>query len=80
VLQDVGRSLQGALYNVWALPFDDVGGRALGVPFRVTHFDSLAHQISTDIGSTEQSVSRTRLVLPMTDMTGSIWMLDNVDR
>ena len=72
---------QGSLYKVWALRFDDVHGTAIGAPFRVTHFESRARQItSTDIGGSDPSVSRTGLLLPMTDTTGSIWMLDNVDR
>jgi hypothetical protein len=63
------------------LEFDDAKGAAVGAPFQVTHFDGPARQIrSRDLGMTEQSVSRTRLLLPMTDTTGSIWMLDNVDK
>ena len=50
----------GSLYNVWALRFDDVHGTAVGAPFQVTHFEGRARQItSTDIGGSEQSVSRT---------------------
>ena len=72
---------QGSLYNVWALRFDDVHGTAVGAPFQVTHFEGRARQItSIDTGGSEQSVSRTGILLPMTDTTGSIWMLDNVDR
>jgi len=72
--------LQGSLYNVWALRFDDAHGAAVGAPFQVTHFDGRARQINTNIGSTDQSVSRTGILLPMTDTSGSIWMLDNVDK
>ncbi len=71
---------QGLWYNVWALRFDDRQGTPIGAPFQVTHFDGPARHIITDIGATEQSVSRTSLLLPMTDTTGSIWMLDNVDK
>jgi Tol biopolymer transport system component/DNA-binding winged helix-turn-helix (wHTH) protein len=72
---------QGSLYNVWALRFDDAQGIGVGAPFQVTHFDGRARQIATrDLGVSAQSVSRTRLLLPMTDTTGSIWMLDKMDR
>jgi hypothetical protein len=72
---------QGSLYNVWGLEFDDAHGTAVGVPFQVTHFDGPARQIrSRELGTLDQSVSRTRLMLSMTDTTGSIWMLDNVDK
>jgi Tol biopolymer transport system component len=72
--------LRGSLVNVWALRFDDVHGRAIGAPFQVTHFDSPARHISAYLGGSEPSVSLTTLLLPMTDASGSIWMLDNVDR
>jgi Tol biopolymer transport system component/DNA-binding winged helix-turn-helix (wHTH) protein len=72
---------QGSLYNVWGLRFDEAQGTAVGAPFQVTRFEGRARQIlSRDLSLSEQSVSRTRLLLPMTDTTGSIWMLDNVDK
>jgi hypothetical protein len=72
---------QGSLYNVWALQFDDVRGTSVGAPFQVTHFDGPARQIyGRRLGLTDPSLSRTRLLLPMRDTTGSIWMLDNVDK
>jgi hypothetical protein len=47
----------------------------------VTGFEGRARRIySKDLGLTGQSVSRTSLLLPMADTTGSIWMLDNVDK
>jgi len=70
----------GSLFNMWALRFDDVHGTSIGAPFQVTHFDTRARHINTNIGGTDPSVSRTSLLLPMTDSTGSIWMLDNVDK
>jgi Tol biopolymer transport system component len=72
---------RGSVYNVWGVEFDDAHGTTVGAPFQVTHFDGPARQIrSRDLGMNEQSVSRTRLMLPMTDTTGSIWMLDNMDK
>ena len=71
----------GSFYNVWALRFDDGSGTAVGAPFQITHFDSPARHIDNmELGASEQSVSRKSLLLPMTDSSGSIWMLDNVDR
>ena len=69
------------MYNVWALRFDDARGIAVGAPFQVTHFDGRSRQINVEnLGASDQSVSRTGLLLPMTDATGSILMLDNVDK
>jgi eukaryotic-like serine/threonine-protein kinase len=72
---------QGALFNVWASRFDDMRGTIIGAPFQVTHFDSPAHRIWADnLGASEPSVARTRMTLPIADASGSIWMLDNVDK
>ena len=49
-----------------------VPGHALRGPAR--------HITARSSERSEQSVSRTGILLPMTDATGSIWMLDNVDR
>jgi hypothetical protein len=71
----------GSLFNVWALPFDDKGGRVTGRPRQVTHFDvSPAHRIWDNLADAEASVSRDGMILPVADATGSIWMLDNVDK
>jgi hypothetical protein len=71
----------GSLVNVWALPFDDARGATRGSPFQVTHFDSPAHRIwADDPGTAEPSLSHNRMTLPIADATGSIWMLDNVDK
>jgi hypothetical protein len=46
----------------------------------VTNFDSPAHHIWTDLSEAGPSVSRNRMILPIADATGSVWMLDNVDK
>jgi eukaryotic-like serine/threonine-protein kinase len=71
----------GAFYNVWALPFDDARGAVAGPPVQITHLDSPAHRIwADDITNAEPSVSGTRMILPIAQATGSIWVLDNVDK
>jgi Tol biopolymer transport system component len=69
----------GAFLDVWGLRFDPSTGRAVGDPFRVTHTDSPGRTIDVSAGS-ELGVSATRLVLPMIEATGSIWVLDKVQR
>ena len=72
---------QGAFFNVWALRFDDARGIAAGAPFQITHLDSPAHRIAADdLSIAEPSISGTRMTLPVAQATGSIWMLDNVDK
>ena len=71
----------GSFFNVWALRFDDARGTVAGAPIQITHLDSPAHRIwADDLGIAEPSVAGTRMTLPVAQATGSIWMLDNVDR
>jgi hypothetical protein len=71
----------GSLFNVWALPLDDARGTVAGAPIQITHFDGPARRIATDeLNLAEPSVSGTKMILPIAEATGSIWMLDNVDQ
>jgi eukaryotic-like serine/threonine-protein kinase len=64
----------GAFFDVWGLRLDPATGKAAGEAFRVTRFDDPGRVISATGGS-ELGVTRTRLVLPMTERSGSIWTL-----
>jgi hypothetical protein len=46
----------------------------------VTHFDAPGNRISERIGDTEMDISANRALLNFETVTGSIWMLDNVDK
>ena len=69
----------GQFFDVWGLRFDPATGRTVGDPFRVTHTESPSRTIDMSAAS-ELGVSATRLVLPMLEATGSIWILDGVMR
>jgi Tol biopolymer transport system component len=71
---------QSSFFNVWAAPFNGAAGKRIGTPFQVTHYDSPRHQLSPVFESADIGVSARRLVLTMMEQTGSLWMLDNVDR
>jgi serine/threonine protein kinase/Tol biopolymer transport system component len=71
---------QGTFYNVWVVRFEPETGKPIGSAFQVTRFDSQRRQFSTRLSTAELSVSSTRLVLPVMETTGNIWMLDNADR
>ena len=74
-------SNQGSsFFNLWGVRFDPDRGRPVGSPFVITTFDSPGLVISPDIASTEIGISAHRAVLTMATVTGSIWMLENVDR
>jgi Tol biopolymer transport system component len=65
--------------NVWARGFDPLEGKPVGEPFRVTSYESPNPTIWSS-PSMQISLSEKRLVLPIMNVTGSIWMLENVAR
>jgi hypothetical protein len=69
----------GLMFDVWGLRIDPTTGRRVGDEFRVTRLDSPGRFLS---GSSlaELGVSATRLVVPITERTGSIWVLDHANR
>ena len=63
-----------------ALHFDPTKGMPQGEPFPVTSFDNPSLMIPRDISPVDISLNEDRLVLPLAQVSGSIWILDNVDR
>ena len=55
-----------------------LGLLSVGKPFRVTAFENPALMLPDQITKVEVSVTQDRLVLTLEDLSGSIWMLDNV--
>ncbi len=72
--------LRDSFWNLWGIRFDQTSGRPIGAPFQVTHFNSPGRQISPDYTGAEVGIGGGRLVLPMLERTGTIWMLDDVNR
>jgi Tol biopolymer transport system component len=70
---------QGLFFDVWGIGFDPQRGQPRGDPFRVTRFDDPGRTLSAT-GQSELGVSRDRLVVPLTETTGSVWLLDNIGR
>jgi serine/threonine protein kinase/Tol biopolymer transport system component len=73
-------SSRGGFMNVWARRFDPNQGKAVGEPFQITRFESPSRMPSDYMGATEIGVAAHRLVLSVMDVTGSVWMLENVDK
>jgi Tol biopolymer transport system component len=69
-----------SFFNLWGVRIDRARGRPSGEPFMITHFDSRAMMIDPDMAYSDIGISANRAVLTMAKVTGSIWMLDNVDR
>jgi len=73
-------SNRGGFCNVWGIRFDPTQGKPVGEPFRVTSFENPGRMIPPDLGLVDMGITANRLVLPILDVSGSIWILENVDR
>jgi Tol biopolymer transport system component/DNA-binding winged helix-turn-helix (wHTH) protein len=69
-----------SFFNVYGIHFDPSTGKPNGEIFQVTRYESPSFMVSPDVSVMEFSLGETRLVLPIMQVAGSIWMLDNVDR
>ena len=68
-------------FNVWGIGFDPSAGKPLGQPFQVTNFESPSKLMASNMSFPNQiSVAKNRLALSFAEFSGSIWILDNVDR
>ena len=67
-------------FNVWRVRIDPASGKPLDQPTRVTDFESATQMIMPNIIQLEMALTSDRLILPMMETSGSIWVLENVDR
>ena len=67
-------------FNLTAQRFDPDRGTPIGAPFALTRFDSPSLFISPLMNQTEIGIGPHRMVLAMRSISGSVWMLDGVDR
>jgi Tol biopolymer transport system component/DNA-binding winged helix-turn-helix (wHTH) protein len=67
-------------FNVWGINFDPATGEPRGEPFRVTNFESPARMILPDVATMEMALAADRIVLPIMEVSGGIWILENVGR
>ena len=73
-------SISGLRFDLWGQQFDPERGAPVGEPFEVRAFDAPDLYISPHVERAEMDVSAEHVVLPMRSVSGSIWMLENVDR
>jgi Tol biopolymer transport system component/DNA-binding winged helix-turn-helix (wHTH) protein len=64
-------------FNVWGVRIDPERGAGVGAPFQVTHFDSPRLHVDPDLWTSEIGISRTRLVVPLRSIKGSIWLMSD---
>jgi Tol biopolymer transport system component/DNA-binding winged helix-turn-helix (wHTH) protein len=70
----------GGLFNVWGIRFDPETGKTVGAPFQVSKFDRPRLMIPRWIPAVGFSLTQDKFVSTMTEESGNIWVLDNVDR
>jgi Tol biopolymer transport system component len=66
--------------NVWGVHFDPAKSRSQSEPFQVTSFETPTLMIPKNAAAVDISLAEDRLVLPLAQTSGNIWILDNVDR
>jgi dipeptidyl aminopeptidase/acylaminoacyl peptidase len=72
-----GRS---GFFNVWGIHFDPIKGKPMGDAFPVTSLDNPIEMVPHFIPTVGLSLTGDRLVLTVAQVSGSIWVLDHVDR
>jgi len=70
----------GGFFNIWGIRFDPAAGKPVGQPFQLSKFDSPRLMILRTIPFVGLSFTQNKLVVTMAEESGSIWLLDNVDR
>jgi dipeptidyl aminopeptidase/acylaminoacyl peptidase len=72
-------SERGGFFNVWGIHFDPVNGRAEGEPFQVTAFDNPRLMLAEVMPSVGLTLTQDQLIVTVSQVSGSIWVLDNAD-
>ena len=67
-------------FNLWAIQFDPERGTPVGQPFALTQFNSQNLVIAPEMTQSDMDVSSRHVVLTMKTVTGSVWVLDHVDK
>ena len=73
-------SKQSGFAEVWGRGFDPERGEPVGPPFRVTSFDSPRKHIPWPMITMELAIAPDQMILPVVESSGSVWILENIDR
>ncbi|MGH9844074.1 MAG: winged helix-turn-helix domain-containing protein [Blastocatellia bacterium] len=71
---------RGGFLNVWGIRFDPAKGKPVGESFQVTAFESPSRMIFPRVAPLGMAIAGGRLFINITEASGSIWALENVDR
>jgi Tol biopolymer transport system component/DNA-binding winged helix-turn-helix (wHTH) protein len=67
-------------FNLWGIRFDPTRGVPVGEVFPVTSFEGPRRMILPDLSTLQWALAPGHLVLPMREVSGGIWTLEDVDR
>jgi Tol biopolymer transport system component len=73
-------SNRSGFLNVWGRRFDPKTGKPSGDPFRVTNLENPSERVSSAVNTMELAIAPNRMVLPIVEASGSVWVLENIDR
>lgn len=66
-------------FNIWGIRFDPARGKSVGQPFRITEFGNPSRMATPSKQGSEVSIAANRLALPLTEASGSVWVLNNLE-
>jgi Tol biopolymer transport system component len=66
--------------NVWGRRFNPARGQPEGEPFLVTNLGSSEQMLLPRMGPLGMAVSKDRLIVPVTSLSGNVWTLDTPGR
>ncbi len=73
-------SNRSGFLNVWARRFDPATGKPSGDPFRVTNLENPSERVSSPVNTMELAIAPNQMILPIVEASGSVWVLENIDR
>jgi Tol biopolymer transport system component len=73
-------SNRGGTFDVWGRRMDPATGTPDAEPFRVTDFARSARRLAPSLQQMDMTVLADRILLPMYEASGQIWMLEHVDQ
>jgi len=66
-------------WNLWGRRLDPDLGVPTGDAFQVSRFDSAAQMVGPEVSALQIAVTRDRLILPVTQTSGAVWVLEDVE-
>jgi Tol biopolymer transport system component/DNA-binding winged helix-turn-helix (wHTH) protein len=73
-------SRRGGFFNVWGTRFDPVQGKPVGQAFHVSAFERPSSMVPQQIQPVALSITKDHLLLTMSEVSGGIWVVDNLEQ